>query len=135
MPIETSELKTRSGHLVLRVVFSGDVTVAQAKAYHSSVLPGAQYGLHGHLALGNVTGLSSEVKKVLGSAQADPQNPVPVAIVMESPMLRMMASLITRAGGNENSQFFKDEGAALEWLDGALKTFHEKREAASPGLR
>ncbi|MBL8938709.1 MAG: hypothetical protein JNM69_29380 [Archangium sp.] len=59
MPIETSELKTRSGHLVLRVVFSGDVTVAQAKAYHSSVLPGAQYGLHGHLALGNVTGLSS----------------------------------------------------------------------------
>lgn len=135
MPIETSELKTRSGHLVLRVVFSGDVTVAQARAYHSSVLPGAQYGLHGHLALGNVTGLTSEVKKVLGSAQADPKNPVPVAIVMVSPMLRMMASLITRAGGNENSQFFKDEAEALEWLDGALKSFHAKHEAPSPKLR
>lgn len=60
---------------------------------------------------------------------------MPVAIVMESPMLRMMASLITRAGGNENSQFFKDEGAALDWLDGALQVFHAKREAPSPKRR
>lgn len=50
-------------------------------------------------------------------------------------MLRMMASLITRAGGNENSQFFKDEGAALDWLDGALQVFHAKREAPSPKRR
>ncbi len=128
MSIKLSEVRTRSGHLVLRVVFSGEVTAEEAKAYHEAVLPGGPYELHGHLALGNVTGLSPEVKKVLGSAQADPQNPIPVAVVLESAMLRMMASLLTRAGSNENSEFFRDEAAALDWLDGALKTFHAKRQ-------
>jgi hypothetical protein len=128
VPIDTSELTTKSGHKVLRAVFSGDVTVAEAKPYHASTLPGGRFALHGHLAIGTVTNLSADVKKVLGSAQADPGNPIPVAIVVSSALIRMMASLVTRAGANENTEFFKDEASALEWLDSALTKFHLKRK-------
>lgn len=133
MPIETSEVATRSGHLVLRAVFSGDVTVEEARRYHSGLILGGRYEWHGHLVLGNVSGVSAEVKKVLGSVRPDPVNPVPVALVFTSALTRMTANLVMRLSGNENNEGFKDEAGALAWLDERLTVFHAKR--ASPMKR
>lgn len=130
MPIETSETRTRSGHPVLRAVFSGEVTVMEATRYHASIIPGGQYEWHGQLVLGNVSGVSAEVKKVLGSVRPDPTNPVPVALVFDSALTRMTANLVMRVSGNDNNEAFKDEASALEWLDERLTVFHAKR--ASP---
>lgn len=129
MPIVTTETTTASGHKVLRAVFSGTITVKEAEAYHRSLLPGATWEHHGHLVLGNVTDISSDVKKVLSSAKADPVNPIPVALVIPSAMMRMLASLVTRVGTNDNSEFFRDEAAGLAWLDGALTRYHQRRGA------
>lgn len=130
MPIETSEIVTPSGHPVLRAVFSGEVTVEEAKRYHASIIPGGRYEWHGHLVLGNVAGVSAEVKKVLGSVRPDPVNPVPVAMLFHSALTRMTANLVMRLSGNQNNEALKDEAAALAWLDERLTEFHAKR--ASP---
>lgn len=127
VPIATRELLTASGHPVLRAVFSGDVTVEEAKRYHASIIPGGPYEWHGHLVLGNVAGISAEVKKVLGAVRPDPSNPVPVALVMDSALLRMTASLVMRLSGNDNNEAHKDEASALAWLDERLTVFHAKR--------
>ncbi len=129
MPITTEVITSRSGHPVLRAVFSGTVTVEEARAYHSSLLSGAPYDHYGHLVVGNVTGISKEVREVLSSAKADPRNPIPVALVIESPLMRMMANLVQRVGTNENTEFFKEESKGLDWLDGALTRYHAKRAA------
>jgi hypothetical protein len=131
MPIDTSELTTRSGHKVLRAVFSGEVTVEEAKRYLSRIIPGGEYEHHGHLVLGNVTWVSSEVKKVLGSVKADENNPVPVATLFTSALTRMTAALVMRLSGNDNSEVFRDEAQALEWLDERLTTYHARRAASS----
>ncbi|MEW5741863.1 MAG: hypothetical protein AB1938_23310 [Myxococcota bacterium] len=127
MPIDTKELRTRGGHAVLRAEFSGEVTVEDAKRYHSSVIPGGPYQHHGHLVLGNVSGVSSEVKKVLGSVKPDPDNPVPVAMLFSSALVRMTAGLVMRLTGNLNSETFKTEEDALAWLDGKLAQYHARR--------
>ena len=77
VPIDVSETKTKSGHPIVRTNFITEVTVADARAYHQKVLPGGTYDGYGHLAVGNVTGVSNEVKKVLGSQKPDPRNPPP----------------------------------------------------------
>ncbi|MEW6432414.1 MAG: hypothetical protein AB1730_12980 [Myxococcota bacterium] len=127
MPIETSEVTTRSGHKVLRAVFSGEVTVDEARRYHQRIIPGAEYDHCGHLVLGNVTGVSSDVKKVLGSVRPDPDNPVPVAMLFPSALTRMTANLVMRLSGNDNSEAFKTEDEALEWLDQRLAHYHARR--------
>jgi hypothetical protein len=129
MPIDTTELRTRSGHPVLRAVFSGDVSVDEAKRYHASIIPGGMYEWHGHLVLGNVAGVSADVKKVLGSVRPDPANPVPVALVFTSALTRMTANLVMRLSGNENNEAFKDEAGALAWLDERVAEFLAKRDA------
>ncbi|GMU60334.1 MAG: hypothetical protein AMXMBFR34_20970 [Myxococcaceae bacterium] len=133
MPIDTSELKTRSGHPVLRAEFSGEVTVEEARRYHASVCPGGPYELHGHLVLGKVTDLSSDVRQVLGSRKPDPHNPVPVAMLFSSTLVRMVAGLVMRLMGDVKSETFKKEADALAWLDGELIRFHARRaETAKP---
>lgn len=127
MPIETSELTTRSGHKVLRAVFAGEVTVDEAKRYHARIVPGGEFQHHGHLVQGAVTGVSSEVKKVLGSVRPDADNPVPVATLFTSALTRLTASLVMRLSGNENSEAFKTEAEALDWLDQKLTTYHARR--------
>lgn len=127
MPITTSEVTTRSGHHVLRATFSGEVTVDEAKRYHASVIPGGPYEHHGHLVLGNVSGVSADVKKVLGSRKPDPENPVPVALLFASALTRMTANLVMRLTGNDNQESFKDEASALDWLDGRLTQYHARR--------
>ncbi|MBL8920787.1 MAG: hypothetical protein JNJ54_18125 [Myxococcaceae bacterium] len=129
MPIETSETFTQSGHAVLRAVFKGEVTVEEARRYHSSITPGGRYEWHGHLVLGNVTGVGADVKKVLGSVRPDPANPVPVALLIDSALMRMTANMVMRLSGNDNNEAFKDEGRALEWLDERLTVFHARRPA------
>lgn len=131
MPIDTSELTTRSGHKVLRAVFSGEVTVDDAKRYHSRIIPGAEFDHYGHLVLGNITGVSSEVKKVLGSVKPDEDNPVPVAMLFTSALTRMTANLVMRLSGNDNSEAFHSEEQALEWLDQRLTTYHARRVVPS----
>ncbi|MBL8913748.1 MAG: hypothetical protein JNM17_23805 [Archangium sp.] len=131
MPIELSELKTKSGHPIVRAKFVSEVTVRDATEYFAAVRAGAKYDGWGHLACGNVTGVSGEVRKVLSSEQTDQSNPTPVAVVLESALARMAASLTMRLSGNANTDSFKDEAEALAWLDGKMKAFVEKRAAAS----
>ncbi len=126
MPIEVAELMTRSGHPVLRAEFISEVTVADARGYHSELVPGARYAGYGHLVCGNVTGVSSEVKKVFASQKADPDNPSPIAIILSSALARMAAGLTMRLTDNTNSEAFKDEVEALEWLDGRMTRYLEK---------
>ena len=127
MPIEVSELKTKSGHPVLRAEFISEVTVADARGYHAQLVPGARYEGYGHLICGNITGVSSEVKKVFASQKADPDNPSPIAIILSSALARMAAGLTMRLTDNSNSDAFKTEAEALEWLDARMTEYLKKR--------
>ncbi|MDP3156973.1 MAG: hypothetical protein Q8N23_30155 [Archangium sp.] len=127
MPIDVSETKTKSGHPVVRTNFITEVTVAEAQGYIQKVIPGGKYDGFGHLVVGNVTGVSSEVKKVLGSQKPDPHNPPPVAVILSSALARMAASLTLRVTGNHNTDSFRNEGEALEWLDGRMTEFMRKK--------
>lgn len=126
VPIEVSETKTKSGHPVVRTNFITEVTVADAQSYHPKVIPGGKYDGYGHLVVGNVTGVSSEVKKILGSQKPDPRNPPPVAIIFSSALARMAASLTMRLTSHGNTDFFKNEGEALDWLDARMTEFIRK---------
>lgn len=127
MPIAMTELKTKSGHPVLRADFISEVTVADAKGYHSQLVPGARYDGFGHLICGNITGVSSEVKKVLASQKADAKNPTPIAIILSSALARMAAGLAMRLTDNSNSETFKNEEEALAWLDARMIDYLKKR--------
>jgi hypothetical protein len=129
VPIEVQELKTKSGHPVLRAMFIKEVSVADAEKYHSSLIPGAHYDGWGHLVVGNVTGVSSEVKKVLSRQKPDPRNPPPIAIILDSALARMAASLAMRLTENGNSDYFKTEPEALAWLDERMKEYARKAAA------
>ncbi len=90
--------------------------------------PGAPYHHHGHLVLGRILDVSGEVRKILGSEKPpDPNNPPPVALVIPSALMRMAVSLVMRASGNPNTDFFKDEASALVFLDKAMVEFERKR--------
>jgi hypothetical protein len=119
VPIEITELKTRSGHPVLRTNFVAEVTIADVEKYHQRTPPG-RYDGWGYLVTGNVTSVSSEVKKKLSSRQRPTNGKQPVAIVLESALMRMAASLITRVTGSGDSESFRSEADALAWLDGQL---------------
>ena len=119
MPIEVTELKTKSGHPVLRTNFVSEVTLADVEKYHQRT-PLGQYDGWGYLVTGNVTSVSSEVKKKLTSRQRPTAGRQPVAIVLESALMRMAASLITRVTGSGESESFKSEADALAWLDAQL---------------
>lgn len=127
MPIDVKETKTKSGHPVLRATFITEVTVMEAKAYHASLIPGGKYDGFGHLILGNVTGVSSDVRKVLASQKPDPRNPPPIALILESALARMAAGLATRLSENDNSDSFKNEQQAMEWLDTRMIAFVAKQ--------
>lgn len=132
MPIETHERKTRSGHPVLHAHFVEEVTVDEARAYHQSLVPGAKYDGWGHLVTGNIRSVSSDVKQVLASQKPDPLNPPPVALVLESAIVRMVAGLTMRVTENSNSDTFKTPELALEWLDARMTEF-VRRRSAKPG--
>lgn len=129
MPLRTREIRTRSGHRVLESTYEGDVTVADAQAFMALVAPGAEHEHSGHLALGRVTALSGEVRKVLGAQKPNPLNPPPVALVIESAMMRMVASLVSRGTENANTEFFKNADEAMAWLDGRMAVYEQKRAA------
>lgn len=126
--IATKPIRTASGHPVLQSTYSGDITLEEARAFIELVKPGSQFDHHGHLVLGTMLDVSTEVRKVL-SAQKPQQadNPVPVALVVPSAMMRMIVSLAMRASGNPNTDFFKDEASALLFLDGAMAEYERKR--------
>lgn len=129
MPIKVDELKTRSGHPIVRATFIKEITVPEAQAYHRDLKPGAKYDGWGHLVLGNVTGVSSDVRKVLASqVPEDVTNPPPVAVVLESALARMAAGLAMRLSDNNNTDSFKNEQEALAWLDGRMTEFLRKRK-------
>ncbi len=126
--ITTSELRTASGHPVLRSVYEGAITPDEARRFIEKVKPGAPYHLHGHLVLGRIIDVSSDVRKILGSEKPpDPNNPPPVALVIPSALMRMAVSLVMRASDNPNTDFFKDEASALVFLDKAMAEFERKR--------
>lgn len=129
VPIEVKELKTKSGHPVLRATFIKDVTVADAQGYHAQLVPGARYDGWGHLVMGNVTGVSGDVKKVLAAQKPDPLNPPPVAIILDSALARMVAGLAMRLSENDNTDSFKSEAEALEWLDARMTEYFRKAAA------
>jgi hypothetical protein len=123
MPIETREVRTRSGYRVLSADFQPEVTVEEARRYHEQLVPGGRYDGCGHLIVGTITGVSAEVKKVLASREADPKRPPPVAIVLTSALARMAAGLAMRMTNNPNTEYFKSEAEALEWLDERMRAF------------
>lgn len=126
--ISSTPIKTASGYDVLRSVYEGDVTVDEARRFLALVNPGGPYAFHGHLVLGKMLDVSGDVRKVLGAARPpDPDNPHPVALVIPSALLRMAVSLVMRASQNPNTDFFKDEASALEFLDRAMAEFERKR--------
>lgn len=127
VPIDTKELKTKSGHPILRASFIKEVTVADAQGYHASLIPGAKYDGYGHLIVGNITGVSADVKKVLASQKPDPHNPPPIAIILDSALARMVAGLALRLSENDNTDSFKTEQDALAWLDVKMTEFEKKK--------
>jgi hypothetical protein len=126
VPIELREIKTKSGHPILHTTFITEVTMTDARAYHVRVIPGGEYQHWGHLVVGNVTGVSGEVKKLFASKQS-PTHPPPVAIVLTSALARMAASLTMRLTNNSNSESFKNEQEGLEWLDTKMSEFLRKK--------
>lgn len=90
-------------------------------------MPGARFDGYGHLITGNITGVSSEVKKVLANQKADPKNPTPIAVILSSALARMAAGLAMRLTDNGNSESFKNEAEALAWLDGRMTEYLKKR--------
>ncbi len=125
MPIETAELKTKSGHSVLRLNFVAEVTLADVEKYHQKT-PDGRYDSWGQLVVGNVTSVSSEVKKKLTSRKRSSPRMPPVAIVLSSPLMRMAASLIMRVMGTGESESFKTEADGLSWLDERMTEFNRK---------
>ncbi len=113
---------------MLRSVYEGDITVEDARRFVDQVKPGAPYDHHGHLVLGKMLDVSKEVRKVFSAQKpVDPNNPLPVALVVPSALLRMAISLAMRASENHNTDFFKDEASALAWLDSAMATYDRQR--------
>jgi hypothetical protein len=119
VPIEVTEVKTKSGHSVLRTNFVAEVTLADVEKYQLRT-PVGQYDDWGHLIVGNVTSVSNEVKKKLSSRKRALDTQPPVAIVLLSPLMRMAASLTMRLMGNDASESFKSEADGLAWLDDRL---------------
>lgn len=127
--ITSSVVRTASGHRVLRSVYEGDITAEDARRFVDQVKPGAPYDHHGHLVLGKMLEVSTDVRKILSAQKPhDSNNPIPVALVVPSALLRMVVSLVMRASENPNTDFFKDESSALAWLDGAMATYEHKRK-------
>jgi hypothetical protein len=127
VPIRTDDVKTKSGHLVLRSTYVEPITVQDAEQFMKLVAAGAPHEHSGHLVVGKVTALGSDARRVLESKRANPENPPPVALVIGSAVVRMVASLAMRGGGNENGEFFPDEAKALEWLDARMSTYAQRR--------
>jgi hypothetical protein len=125
VPIEITELKSKSGHEVLRMNFIAEVTLADVEQYQQRT-PDGRYGGWGSLVVGNVTSVSSEVKKKLSSRKRDGASS-PVAIVLASPLMRMAASLAMRVIGSTESEYFKSEAEALAWLDERLTDAKKRR--------
>ena len=126
--IATKPIRTASGHPVLQSTYSGEVSVEEARSFIEAVKPGGPYDHHGHLVLGNMLDVSKEVRTVLSAQKPqDLNNPVPVALVVPSAMMRMVVSLAMRASENPNTDFFKDEASALLFLDRAMPEFERKR--------
>lgn len=111
---------------MLRADFIREVTMADAERYHRLILPGGEHVGVGHLVVGNITGVASDVRKKLESERPDPRNPPPIAVVLDSALARMAASLALRLSENPNTAFFKNEPAALEWLDERMGEFTRK---------
>jgi hypothetical protein len=133
VPIEVKELKTKSGHPVLRADFIAEVTVQDARGYHSQLLPGGRYEDFGHLIVGKVSGVSGDVKKVLGSQKPpDPNNPPPVAVLLDSALARMAANLAMRISSNENTEAFKTEQDGLDWLDARMTEYLREKGPTKP---
>ncbi len=127
MPIETTVVRTKAGHPVLRAVYQGGLTVADAERYVADSVPGGRFEHHGHLVLGKIADVPRDVQKALSAAKPDPANPPPVALVIESALVRMITGLVMRLSQNANTEFFKSEAEALAWLDGAMTTYAAKR--------
>lgn len=120
MPIHVSEVRTPKGALVFRTEFVHEVTLAEATKYIRGYGAASPHAAEPFLIVGNVTGLATDVKKVLQPTNINLQ--APVAVVLNSAIARMLASLMLRAGGasGDLSDFFKNETEALAWIDEAL---------------
>jgi len=125
MPIHVSETKTRSGFVVLRVEFEKEVSVADAEGFMAQVGDGTKYERTPYVVTGNITSVSSDVKRAL-TPQVKPKNPPSVAIVLSSAVARMVAGLMMRLSGPADSEYFKSEAEAIEWLDGVAADFAKK---------
>lgn len=115
MPILLSEVQTPQGRTVARAEFVTEVTVQDARRFLEQTGIGTRYEKLPFLVVGNVSGVSSEVKKALANPHRL-EKPMPVAVVLNSALARMVASLMLR-GNDHSSAYFKNEADALAWLD------------------
>ena len=89
MPILLSEVRTPKGRAVARSEFVTEVTVQDAKRFVEETGAGTHYEKLPFLVVGNVSGVSAEVKKALVNPNPI-ANPMPVAIVLNSALARMV---------------------------------------------
>jgi hypothetical protein len=118
MPINISEVKTRSGIAVLRAEFIKEVTVPEAEDFIAKAGITSKYANWPFLITGNITSVSPDVKNVL-TPKEKPKDPAPIAVVLNSAVARMVAGMMMRLSGQTNSEYFKNDADALAWLDTA----------------
>jgi len=116
MPIYLTEVKTPKGRRVARSEFVSEVTLEDARRFLAASGEGTPFANLAFLVVGNVSGVSGEVKKLL-STPRQIETPMPVAVVLNSAIARMLAGLVLRTNNNKKSDYFKTEAEALAWLD------------------
>jgi len=116
MPIKTEEGKTPNGHLCMRALVSGHVSLADAEAMSAQLRKGQHF--HGVRVLCLVeksTEYSAEARKHFGSMHG---NYLRMATVVTSAFLRASINFMTRLFGHrEDFRLFNTEAEAQAWLD------------------
>lgn len=124
MPYELSTFELPDGRRCARLVYLGTVTGEDADAALAQCEPGGS--VHGFpvLALGQtMTGLSPEARAIFSSPRRNAFTEK-MALVIASPVLRVMANFVLRVRRNGLQRLFQTEAEAIGWL---MEKIHSPR--------
>lgn len=133
MPMEKSIRKTKSGREVYCGLNRGQVTAADIEVVERDIKPGGPYE---NWPLLFIQDRSVEITPGARAAIKRMNNPDSTgtkllsAVVIGSPILRMVTSLMVRLSGHEEMEIFSSEEDALDWLDKAIA----ERDSKAAGL-
>lgn len=124
MPLTFTVEKSPRGRTFVRTVSSGAVTADDAKHFIAAI--GQQQPLSGAPILAIVESgadLAPEARKAFTSMGGDPEQQVPVAVVVTSAPLRVLLTFVIRMSGAAlGTKFFGNEVEAKRWLVDTLDT-------------